>query len=93
MPIVDIPYEQLPDPVKDNLTEEQWREAQRGVILEGQVIPETARYINLKTAQQLPYEVGMRANAPLLPVHDLAGGRGADDTQFHTSPPGAHGTP
>ena len=93
MPHVDIPYEQLPDPVKDNLTEAQWREAQRGAVLEGQEIPETTIYMNLKTAQQLLYEVGMRANAPLLPMHDLSGGHGADDTQFHTSPPGAHGVP
>jgi len=50
-------------------------------------------HINLKTAQQLPYEAGMRANAPLLPVHDLSGGHGADSSQFHTSPPDAHGVP
>jgi len=93
MPHASIPYEQLPDPVKDNLTNEQWQEAQRGVILEGQDIPETTIYINLKNGQQLPYETGMRANAPLLPVHDLAGGRGADSSQFHSSPPGAHGVP
>lgn len=93
MPHADIPYEQLPDVIKDNLSHEQWREAQRGVIDEGQEIPQTALYINLKTAQQLPYQEGMRANAPLLPVHDISGGRGADDTQFHTSPPGAHGVP
>src|SRR5258706_2973854 len=93
MPEADIPYEKLPDPVKDNLTEEQWREARRGVVHESQEIPETTIYINLKTAQQLPYEAGMRANAPLLPVHDLSGGRGADSSQFHTSPPGAHGVP
>lgn len=93
MPHADIPYDQLPDVVTDNLTEAQWREAQRGVIAEGQEIPETTIYLNLKTAQQLLYEVGQRANAPLLPVHDLAGGRGADSTQFHTSPPGAHGVP
>ncbi|MGE5335452.1 MAG: hypothetical protein ACM3N4_12175 [Nitrososphaerota archaeon] len=93
MPQVDIPYEQLPDVVKDNLSEEQWREAQRGVILEGVKIPESTIYLNLKNGQQLPYEAGMRANAPLLPVHDLAGGRGADSSQFHSSPPGAHGVP
>lgn len=93
MPQVDIPYEQLPDVVKDNLSEEQWREAQRGVILEGVEIPESTIYLNLKNSQQLPYEAGMRANAPLLPMHDLAGGRGADSSQFHSSPPGAHGVP
>lgn len=93
MPRVDIPYEDLPDVVKDNLTEAQWLEAQRGLILEGATIPETTIYLNLKNAQQLPYEAGMVANAPLLPVHDLAGGRGADSSQFHSSPPGAHGVP
>lgn len=93
MPYVDIPYKQLPDILKDNLTEEQWGEAQRGVILEGAEIPESTIYLNLKNGQQLPYEAGMIANAPLLPMHDLSGGRGADDSQFHSSPPGAHGVP
>ncbi len=93
MPYIDIPFEELPDVVKDNLTEEQWREAQRGAILEGGEIPETTIYLNLKNGQQLPYEAGMIANAPLLPVHDLSGGRGADSSQFHSSPPGAYGVP
>jgi len=44
MPQADILYERLPNPVKDNLTEEQWREARRGVIHEGQEIPETTIY-------------------------------------------------
>lgn len=56
-------------------------------------MPETTVYINLKNGQFFQYDLGQQANAPLLPAHDLAGGRGADDTQFHTSPPGAHGVP
>src|SRR5690349_5924840 len=48
MPHVDIAYEELPDTVKDNLTEAQWREAERGAILEGMKIPETTFYVNLK---------------------------------------------
>lgn len=93
MPSVDIRYEELPRPVQDNLSPEQWREALRGVVPEGGTVPETTVYINLKNGQFFQYELGQRANAPLLPAHDLAGGRGADDTQFHTSPPGAHGVP
>ena len=30
MPKLDIPYEQLPQLVKDNLSPEQWERAQRG---------------------------------------------------------------
>ena len=89
MPIVDIPYQELPDTVKDNLTEAQWIEAQRGAILEGMKIPETTYYVNLKNGQRRQYQQGERANAPLLPEHDLAGARGKSDEQFHSSPPGA----
>lgn len=93
MPDVDISYEELPRAVQDNLTPDQWRQALRGVVPEGGNVPETTMYLNLKNGQSLQYEQGQRANAPLLAEHDLAGGRGADDTQFHTLPSGAHGVP
>ena len=93
MPKVDIPYEQLPQLVKDNISAEQWEAAQRGVVLEGGLIPETTDYINLKNGQIHTHRAGEAASAPLLPAHDLAGGRGRDDAQFRTSPPGAHGVP
>ncbi len=93
MPIIDLPYEELPTIVRDNLTPDQWILAQRGVIDEGVAVPETTGYVNLKNGERKTYLAGERADAPLLPEHDLAGGRGSDDTQFHTTPPGAHGVP
>ena len=89
MPIVDIAYDKLPSEVKDNLSAEQWDAAQRGVILAGGTIPESTAYLNLKTGQARQYTAGEPADGPLLPVHDLSGGRGADETQFHTRPRGA----
>jgi hypothetical protein len=87
----DIPsYEALPRIVKDNLSAEQWALTRREVVPMGATIPETTRYVNLKNGLIFAYQVGERANAPLLPVFDLAGGRGKDDTQFHTAPQGAH---
>jgi hypothetical protein len=86
---VDIAYDKLPSEVKDNLTAAQWSEAQRGVILAGEAVPESTAYINLKTGQSRQYTAGEPADGPLLPVHDLSGGRGKDDTQFHTKPRGA----
>ncbi|HEV7663794.1 MAG TPA: hypothetical protein VGQ62_09690 [Chloroflexota bacterium] len=87
----DLPdYEVLPRAVRDNLSPDQWREARREVVRSGTKIPETARYINLKNGLSFEYTAGQVANGPLLPVADLAGGRGKDDTQFHTAPRGAH---
>lgn len=88
-----VHYENLPSPIKDNLSPEQWLEAQNAIILEGNPVPETTSYINIKNGVCQQYQAGERAPGPLLPTHDLAGGRGYDDTQFHTSPPGAHGVP
>ena len=93
MPKLDIPYEQLPQLVKDNLSPEQWELAQRGVVLEGDTVPENTDYINLKNGQIHGYRIGQTADAPLLPAHDLSGGRGRDDTQFTTHPKGSHGVP
>jgi hypothetical protein len=90
---VDIPYDQLPRLVKDNISPEQWIEAQRAVILEGGTIPEETDYIDLKNGQIHRHTIGETASGPLLPVHDLAGARGKDSTQYHTTPPGAHDLP
>jgi hypothetical protein len=82
-------YEALPRAVRDNISREQWPEARREVVHSGTKIPETARYINLKNGLVFEYEAGQVATGPLLPVADLSGGRGKDDTQFHTAPRGA----
>lgn len=89
MPYVEIAYEELPRSVKDNLTEDQWRLAQHHVIMQGQKIPETAYYVNLKNGLRQRHDAGQCAEGPLLPAHDLAGGHGASDEQFHGAPPGA----
>ncbi len=91
MPYVEIAYDQLPSSVKDNLTEEQWALAQREAILPGEPVPEGTVYVNLKNGLCRQYTTGEAADGPLLPVHDLSGGRGADDTQFRTAPRGTHG--
>jgi hypothetical protein len=87
----DVPaYDALPRRVRDNLSSEQWPEARREVVRTGATISETTRYINLKNGLVFEYQAGQVANGPLLPVFDLAGGRGKDDTEFHTAPRGAH---
>ncbi len=86
---VNITYDKLPGAIKDNLTPAQWEEAQRDVIAEGDAVPETTIYINVKNGLCQQYQAGEPAAGPLLPTHDLSGGHGADDTQFHTKPRGA----
>lgn len=86
-------YEHLPGIVKNNISPEQWVLARRRVVQEDAAIPEAANYVNLKNGQILRYELGQRAEAPLIPQHDLAGGGGKDDTQFRDEPEGAHLTP
>jgi hypothetical protein len=93
MPYVDIPYDELPQLVKDNLTLEQWREAQRGVLYDGDTVPETTDYINLKNGQIHTCQEGEHISGPALPVHDLAGGHGTDSTQFNHAPRGSRGVP
>jgi hypothetical protein len=63
------------------------------VIPEGQPLPATTIYINLKNGQCLQYERGDAAPGPLLATHDLAGGAGKDSVQFHTEPAGAETAP
>jgi hypothetical protein len=88
-----IDYERLPNLVKDNLSAEQWPEAERHIIRDGVLVPETTDYINLKNGQIHTYQSGEPADGPLLAVHDIAGGRGRDRSQFDTSPRGAHEEP
>jgi hypothetical protein len=89
------PYERLPKRVKDNIAPEQWPEAEHEVVQTSGTIPETGQYINLKNGLAFLYQVGQRANEPLLPVHALAGARGKEDRPFkhahdrHAAPPGA----
>jgi hypothetical protein len=92
----DVPaYEHLPKRVKDNIAPEQWPEAEREVVHTSAAIPETGQYINLKNGLTFQYQLGQRANGPLLPVHALAGARGKEDRPFkhthdrHAAPPGA----
>jgi hypothetical protein len=93
MPRTDIPYEQLPQRVKDNLSADQWAEAEREVVMPGDLIPETTQYVNLKNGLLMTCEAGQAAPGPMLPTHDLSGAGGRDDAQFHTAPPGAHNLP
>jgi hypothetical protein len=90
VPYVEIAYDELPRSVKDNLTADQWRLAQHHVIMEGQKIPQTTYYVNLKNGQRTLHQQGERAEGPLLAGHDLAGGHGQSDQQFEGAPPGAH---
>lgn len=84
--VVEIPYEALPNVVKQNLTPGQWMEAQFHVIPEGGLTPDSTVYLNLKNGKFQRYQACRRAPAPLLAAHNLAGGRGADATQFRTAP-------
>lgn len=89
MPHMNVAYEELPQLLKDNLTERQWQEAQRDVIPEGEPVPDTTYYLNIKNGQIHEYTRGEPAKGPLLPSHDLSGGHGQDSRQFFTTPPGA----
>ena len=93
MPLVDIDYQQLPQRIKDNISEEQWPEAQRDVIADGESAPDTGQYINLKNGQIHQFAAGEAVSGPVLPVHDLAGAGGKNDTQFESAPQGAHPAP
>ena len=89
MAFVDIDYERLPQLVKDNLSAEQWELAQGEIIADGDPVPDSTNYINLKNGQIHTYNKGEPASGPLLAVHNLSGGSGKDSTQFETTPPGA----
>src|SRR5436305_312081 len=66
---IEMNYDALPQLIKDNLSAEQWEEAQYDILHEGVAIPETARFINIRNGQIHEYSAGDRADAPLLPVH------------------------
>jgi hypothetical protein len=83
----DVPYDQLPKRVKDNISREQWPHALREVVHPSAGIPESTQYINLKNGRVFLYQVGQRANAPLLPIHALAGARGKEDRPFEHAHP------
>jgi hypothetical protein len=91
----DVPeYDGLPKRVKDNIAREQWPQALREVVHKSGPIPESAQYINLKNGRVFLYQVGQVANAPLLPLHALAGARGKEERPFqhahnHHLPPSA----
>jgi hypothetical protein len=79
----DVPeYDALPKRVKDNIAREQWPQALHEVVHPSGPIPESAQYINLKNGRVFLYQVGQVANAPLLPLHALAGARGKEDRPF-----------
>jgi hypothetical protein len=93
MPHVDIDYDKLPQRIKDNISEDQWPEAQREVIPDGESAPDTGYYINLKNGQIHEFSAGDAVSGPVLPVHDLAGAGGKNDSQFESTSPGAHPAP
>jgi hypothetical protein len=85
-----LPYAQLPAPVQQNLTAEQWLVAQHLVVAEGRPVPEATQYLYLKSGQFRQYRQDEPAEGPLLAAHNLAGGRGQDSGQLRSAPPGAH---
>ena len=84
MAITDLKYRQLPDTVKDNLSEDQFRMAFADIIENGRRIPETTQYVNLENGQIRIYNEGEIADGDLLPTHDLSGADGKNDTQFQS---------
>ncbi len=86
----NVDYSQLPAAIKDNLSEEQWAFARHEIIQDGQRIPESTAYINVRNGCCQDYEIGEIADGPLLATHNLSGGRGRDSSQFFTAPDGAH---
>jgi hypothetical protein len=85
-----LPYAQLPAPVQQNLTAEQWLVARHLVVAEGRPVPEATQYLNLKNGQFRPYRQAEPAEGPLLAAHNLAGGRGQDSGQLRSTPASAH---
>jgi hypothetical protein len=84
---IEMNYESLPQLIKDNLSAEQWEQAQYDILHEGVAVPETARFINVRNGQIHEYAAGDRADAPLLPVHDLSGAGGGNSSQFEGTQP------
>ena len=82
MAITELKYSELPDVVKDNLSEDQFRMAFADIIEEGQRIPQTTQYIDLENGQMQVFSEGDTSPGDLLPTHDLSGADGKNDTQF-----------
>ena len=82
MAFVGVRYEDLPEAVKNNLTEEQFDLAKVDVVEAGEMVPGTTEYIDLATGVRRTYRDGEIAPADLLPTHDLSGAHGKDNTQW-----------
>jgi hypothetical protein len=93
MPEPILPYDSLPQVLRDNVDAEQWEAMQHLVIRPGEPVPDTTGYLNLKNGQISTYERGTPAAGHLLAEHNLAGARGGDSQQFEGAPPGAHPAP
>ena len=89
----DLQYDTLPQHVRDNISADQWDQIQHLIIQQGESIPDTTGYINLKNGQIQQLERGAPATGPLLAEHDLSGARGKNDSQFEGTPSGAHPAP
>ena len=93
MAALNLAYDTLPQRVRDNISADQWDAIQHLVIQEGEPVPDTTGYINLKNGQIHQCERGTPATGPLLAEHDLSGARGKNDSQFEGAPFGAHPAP
>ncbi len=82
MAFVGVRYEDLPETVKNNLTEEQFDLAKVDVVETGEMVPETTEYIDLATGVRRTYRAAEIAPGDLLPTHDLSGAHGKDNTQW-----------
>jgi len=80
----DLRYQALPDEVKNNLTEEQFRLARVDIIEEGEIVPETTEYVDLGSGVRRVHRRGELATGNLLPTHDLSGAHGKDNSQWES---------
>jgi hypothetical protein len=86
---IEIDYEHLPGRIKDNLSAEQWEKARKEIVRDGEMIPQTTQYIDIKSGLIRTYSAGEPAPGHLLATHNLSGSRGRDDSQFEGSPANA----
>ncbi len=82
MALPDISYQDLPEFVKNNLSEDQFELAKVDILEPGETIPETTEYVDLATGVRKIYRTGDAAPSSLLPAHDLTGARGKDSSQW-----------
>jgi len=90
---LNIAYDKLPTRLRDNLSADQWDQMQHLVIQEGEPVPDTTGYLNLKNGQIHQYERGTPAPGLLIAEHDLSGARGKNDSQLEGAPFGSHPAP